>query len=434
LYKYLLSAALSCCLMLMSAVVWSKDADLDRQLQHVENRFNLKPLPLLPDRSRQPLFLLGKSLYFDKILSGNQNVSCASCHEPSLGTSDGLPLSLGQGNDFSSGKKPFHSQGAILRRSSPSLYNLGYAVTEKMFWDNRVSYDPNLKQFTTPSQYLNGSDPVLSNITAVLPNALASQVLFPMQDRLEMRGMPGENEVADAADEKGAWQAIMARVLKIESYRNLLVQSYPDTRFPDDFNIGHLGKALGYFVESAFATPNTPYDAYLRGEHNRLGEREKKGMLVFFGDGGCFRCHSGQLLTNHDSVNVGVPIITRTQDSKPDEGIFEITGAAGEKYAFRTPGLRNIALTAPYMHNGAFATLEQVVEHYSNPRKSIHGYEIPEWFGKHLGANTYHYDKNATVDVESHLDPRVAKGLRISEEDKANLVAFLKNALTEQPQ
>lgn len=418
---------------LIPGLAWSQESSIDRQLREIQERFQLKPLPILPDRSQQPLFLLGESLYFEKEISGNRNIACASCHHPGLGTSDGLPISLGQGNDFLDSQKPRRSNGAVLRRSSPSLFNLGYVVSEHMFWDSRVNYDAKSKQFSTPSEFLNGSNPSLSNVTALLPNALAAQVLFPMVDHLEMKGQAGENEIADASDEKEAWQAIIDRILNIERYRPLLTRAYPEIPFPDDFNIGHLAKALGYYIESAFSTPNTPYDAYLRGDHSQMSLQEKKGMVVFFSSGGCFRCHNGPLLTKQINVNIGIPVIKATQNSKPDQGRFEITGDQRDKYAFKVPGLRNVALSAPYMHNGAFATLEEVVEHYSGPLDSIRHYELPKNFGENLGESSFHYDKKATAEVANTLDFRVSGRLKLSKKDKDNLVAFLKNSLTGYP-
>lgn len=429
--KFYLCISLSFLGILLSGPSWSQESGVDRQLKEIQERFQLKPLPQLPDRRQQPLFLLGESLYFEKEISGNRNIACASCHQPNLGTSDGVPISLGQGNDFFDGEKPKHSKGAFLRRSSPSLFNLGYMISEQMFWDSRVRYDPDLKQFSTPSEYLNGAEPSLSNVTAELPNALSAQVLFPMVDHLEMKGMPGENEIADAADEKEAWQAILDRILKIERYRRLLTQAYPDIRLPSEFNIGHLGKALGYYVESAFSTPNTPYDAYLRGDHSQLSPQEKKGMVVFFSSGGCFRCHNGPLLTKQISVNIGIPVIKHKSHPKPDQGQFEITGNPGDKYFFKVPGLRNVALSAPYMHNGAFTTLEEVVEHYSNAMDSIAHYDLPDTFGGQLGESPFSYDKKATAEVAARLDFRVSGRLRLSRKDKDNLVAFLKNGLTD---
>ncbi len=423
-----------CCLwMLLPKIAWSQDENIDQRLAEIQKRFQLEPLPYLPDRKHEPLFMLGNALFFEQEISGNRNISCGSCHQPNLGTSDGLPLSMGQGNRFFETAKPLRSDGALLRRSAPVLYNLGHSTSLGMFWDSRVSYDAALKQFTTPSIYLNGTNPSLSNVTAVLPNALAAQALFPMADRNEMRGMPGENEIADTQDEEGAWQAIVSRILNLERYRELLTKAYPDIRSPSEFNIGHLGKAIAYYIEAAFSTPNTPYDAFLRGDHSRLSDQEKKGMVVFFSSGGCFRCHNGPLLTKEISVNIGIPVIEHAGQAKPDQGLYEITGVRGNKYQFKAPGLRNVALSAPYMHNGAFATLEDVVEHYSDPVKSIRDYVLHDGFGKQLGEASLHYDKKATFDVLRSLDARVSGGLTLSKEDKANLLAFLKNSLTSSP-
>lgn len=154
---------------------------------------------------------LGRALFFDKELSGNRNISCATCHHPTLATGDGLPLSVGEG---ASGLGPARTPlSPLIARHAPTLVAVGAADLRRLFWDGRVARDPATGALTTPVAALNGTSPTRPDLAGPLGSALAAQAMFPPTSPDEMRGQPGENELADAANEEAVWAAIMVRLV-----------------------------------------------------------------------------------------------------------------------------------------------------------------------------------------------------------------------------
>ena len=158
--------------------------ELDLKLEKYITAFRFEPVNKLPGMNRT-LYNLGKSLFSNRLLSTKSNISCMSCHDPVLGTGDGLPLSLGTGAHHNRRKKHIGS-GAIIARNSPPLYNKGHKEFDKFFADMRVfSFDG---IYTTPEPGLNGYNPEYRDIVGALSGPLAAQALFPMVDPLEMLG------------------------------------------------------------------------------------------------------------------------------------------------------------------------------------------------------------------------------------------------------
>ena len=197
----------------------SAQTKLDLQLKSYVEKFNLKPISG-PGIIDPELFKLGQMLFTDRILSGNNNISCVECHHPRVMTHDGLPLSIGEGSSGIevNGQHRMQGLGKVLARNTPALFNLGNVDT--MFWDGRISYDKKTKIFTTPVEELNGSDPIRSDITLALSSALAAQALFPMVNHDEMRGEKGSNTIANAKDELEAWNLIVKKVLAEKRYQD----------------------------------------------------------------------------------------------------------------------------------------------------------------------------------------------------------------------
>ncbi len=206
-----------------------------------------------------------------------------------------------------------------------------------------------------------------------LDNITAAQALFPLTAQFEMAGNPKENEIAGAVHDRidAAWPIIAKRVRSIPEYADMFAEAFDEIEAPQDLTIVQIGNALGAFINSEWASHDSPFDAYLT-KQTRLPEPAQRGMDLFFGKANCASCHSGPLFTDQKFHALGLPSFgpgrTRRFDPMPrDVGRMGESDTLKDAYRFRTPSLRNVALTAPYGHNGAFPTLESMIQHHSNP-------------------------------------------------------------------
>ena len=269
---------------------------------------------------------LGKKLFFDPVLSADNSISCASCHEPSLGFSDNRSVSLGV-------------EDRLGRRNSSPLANIGYH----------------------PYFTREGAVPTLE-----------MQVLVPIQEHDEF----DFNIVL-----------IAERLAAIEEYAEMSRTAYD--REPDAFVIT---RALSCF-ERSLISGNSRYDQYTsQGKVDVLSNEELRGLNLFFSERtGCTNCHGGFNFSDYSFQNNGI------YAEYEDEGKFHLTGEETDRGLFKVPSLRNIELTAPYMHDGSIETLEEIVRHYNSGGK---GYF------------------NQSEEV---------KPLNLTENEEADLVAFLKS-------
>lgn len=236
---------------------------------------------------------LGKQLYFDKRLSSDDTISCASCHDPKKGWSNG--------EQFATGVRS--QKGG---RNSPTIVNAGYSYFQ--FWDGRAIH-------------------------------VEGQAMGPVQNPVEM-AMKEED--------------VVEKLNKIEGYREQFQKV-----FGTDVTSDGIAKAIGAF-ERTILSGDAPYDRFKAGDKKALSESAQRGMKLFSGKAHCSACHSGPNFTDGAFHNIGVGM----ELEKPDKGRAEISKLAGDTGSFKTPTLREIARTAPYMHDGSVKTLEEVVEHY----------------------------------------------------------------------
>ena len=312
---------------------------------------------------------LGRLLFHDKLLSGNRNIACATCHSLEHGTSDGLSLGIGEGGaGVGPERTPGEGRGRIAKRvprNAPGLWNLGHRDVRTMFHDGRLE---------ASDLYGTGwNSPAEEWLPAGLTTLIAAQALFPLTAQFEMAGNPGENEVAGAAHDRidAAWPIIAARVRDVPGYADAFVAAFEEVRAPGDLTIVHVAQAIGAFTAEAFVSRDSPFDDHLAGAAPLAGAAAR-GMALFYGEAGCAACHSGPLLTDQGFHALGLPAFgpgrTRAFDPMPrDVGRMAESDLAEDAYRFRTPSLRNVALTAPYGHNGAHATLEGIVRHHLDP-------------------------------------------------------------------
>ncbi len=402
-------------LLLVASIVHA--SDLDTRLEGYITEFKLQPLRDLPKASPE-LRRLGQMLFMDRLLSGNRNISCMECHDPRLMTHDGLPLSLGEGAIFADGRTGprFQGDGHILPRNAPALFNVG--VLDSLFWDGRVSLiDGHL---TTPVE-------LPSDVRATIDSALAAQALFPLVDHQEMRGQPGTNEIADALSESEAWSLIMKRLMNTNHYPRALKAAFPTAT---SFNIGHVGVALAAFQIGQFHMNDTPFDRWLKGEKSALTPVQKKGMDVFFDKGKCGTCHLGENLTDMEFINVGIPSIGPGKKDGDDLGRFLIAPEENSPWGFRVPPLRNVGVTAPYMHNGVYTTLAEVVEHYDDVAASLTRFQwklvLPNYTTP-LRDHDHSQDQQRLATMAEDLPLQ----LHFTEEEEEALVEFLQTGLTD---
>jgi cytochrome c peroxidase len=245
---------------------------------------------------------LGKQLFFDPRLSGDDRMSCATCHVPEKAFTDGFKTAKG-------------AAGRSLKRNTQSLLNVGlYSV---YFWDGRAG-------------------------------SLEQQALVPIAAADEMN--------QDLNELVRELSAVPAYVKQFQS------------AFGTGVTKDGIAKALAAF-ERTLVTRNSPFDRFLAGDKSALSEQAREGWRLFR-DAGCIRCHSGPAFSDNKFYRLGV--------GYRDPGRGGITGDKQQLYAFRTPSLRDVARTAPYMHDGSFETLAQVVEFYfrSTPSGSSEGLTI----------------------------------------------------------
>ncbi|HNO76404.1 MAG TPA: cytochrome-c peroxidase [Nitrosomonas mobilis] len=244
---------------------------------------------------------LGKALFYDKILSGNGNIACATCHHPLTGTGDGLALSVGEGakglgvtRDTGSGSDAVHAR---VPRNAPHIFNLGAKEFTAMFHDGRVAVNNSL-----PSGFIS---PAGEQLPLGLDNSLAVQAMFPVTSASEMAGQAGENPVADAAAEgnlagaNGAWDLLAQRLRSIPEYVAMFQNAYPgQINTADDIQFKDAANAIAAFEATAWRADNSRFDQYLRGDRHALSKHEKRGMKLFYGKANCSGCHSGKFQTD----------------------------------------------------------------------------------------------------------------------------------------
>ncbi len=392
-------------------------------------------VPILPVPSQSPaLVQLGQSLMFDKLLSGNRDVSCATCHDPARQGADGLSLAIGTGGTGEGAARVTGTGRPFVSRNATSLLNVGLGPTY-LFWDARLS------------QHGVFGPPPLGVPVAPLPppggfthpqnvaDALVSQAFVPVLSREEMRGRAGDvdrfgnpNELALIPDDKPeeVWRAVMRRVLAVPEYVTRFQAAFPSVPV-QSFSFEHAARAIAAFETTAYTKAASPFDRYLARDDNALTPAAKRGATLFFGEARCASCHFGALLGGQRFANAGVPQLGpgSGKGAPLDRGVGDVIGQPHYQFAFRVPTLRNVELTAPYMHNGAYATLDAAVDHYRDVPKALREYDVSQ-LSPALRAS-YHGDEKTISAVLANLDFALRRPLPLTDADVSDLVAFLRS-------
>jgi cytochrome c peroxidase len=376
--------------------------------------------------------MLGQLLFYDPILSGSQQVSCATCHHPRFGTGDGVSLSLGDGASGLGPDRavdPDNPPEQRIPRNAPGLFNLGEAEFTVMFHDGRLEADPHL-----PSGI---RTPLGESMAEGFESVLAAQAMFPVLSADEMAGHYSENPIAQAVRTGhlslpgGAWDQIAERVAHIPDYRaqfDAILGESTEITFAD------IGNVIADFIAFEWRATDSPYDRHLAGA-DALSDAQQRGMDLFYGKAGCGTCHAGPFQTDHAFHAIAMPQLgpgkaARFETHARDEGRLRVTGAVEDAYAFRTPSLRNVVHTAPYGHAGAYRSLEAVVRHHLDPVASLYAYDRSEAILPVLdGANDWRVmddrDELAAIAEANDLEPAA-----LTDTDVADILAFLE-ALTD---
>jgi cytochrome c peroxidase len=320
-------------------------------------RFPYEAFPWPADNRETPERVeLGRLLFFDPLLSGNRRVACASCHVAALGTADGRAVGAALGDPA----------GGDLPRASMTIYNVRFQ--HAYFWDGRAA-------------------------------TLEELVSGPIENPRELNS---------------SVPAVLEAVAAVPEYQRRFAAAYGalDER--------SLRRAVAAFLRTVTAN-DAPVDRYLAGETEALSPGAAAGLALFFGKARCSRCHylplfagtEGPAFVTTEFRVTGVPARDEAGRAAPrldeDLGRGEHDPDPDLRHAFKAPTLRNIARTAPYMHNGVFATLEEVVDFYDRGGGPGLGYAVPN------------------LDFVLRPGP-----LRLSEGEKAQLVQLLREGLTDE--
>jgi cytochrome c peroxidase len=309
---------------------WDMTAVLDSMHELPNGLGALPPVQAPADNPQTPAKVeLGRALFFEKQLSGDGTISCATCHDPGKGFSDGKARAVG-------------FNGKELARHSPTVLNAAYNSSQ--FWDGRAG-------------------------------SLEEQARGPITSAAEMN-LVDEGELVQRLEADAAYR---------QEFREA---------FGEAPSLKNVAKAIAAY-ERTLVTANSRFDRYARGDKKALTRQEKQGLALFLGKARCAQCHNGVNFTDNKFYNLGT-------DEAADAGRYAITKQDDDVGAFKTPGLRDVTLHAPYLHDGSLATLEAVIDYYDRG-----------------GDNAKHKSKLMT-----RLD--------LTQQEKRNLLAFLQT-LTGEP-
>ena len=397
---------------------------LDDQLRAQFGQWGVVPIGAVTPPNAA-LVDLGRSLFFDKILSGNRDVSCATCHSPLSHGADALALSIGTGGTGDGTSRILGTGRQFTPRNAPSLINTGLG-SFYLFWDGRVSDLGGPTNFRTPAG-------------AALPNGLtsvlAAQAMFPVTNRNEMRGEVGDHDVfgnanelalIDTAQYGAIWSAMMQRIVAVNGYVAKFNAAFPGVPVTS-LGFQHAANAIAAFERTAFTFTNSPFDRYVGRDDRAMSTEAKEGALLFFTKARCSSCHFGPLLGGQSFASAGVPQLGPGVGNAAPLDLGQDPQFQGQtlRFLFRVPSLRNVELTAPYMHDGAFATLEAVVRHYNKVEETLRNYDVSQ-LDPRLRAQ-YRGDAATIEAILAATSPNIRQPLGLSDTEVRQLVAFLQS-------
>jgi cytochrome c peroxidase len=326
---------------------------------------------------------LGQALFWDRELSGNRGIACATCHHPRFGTSDGVSLDIGEGGiGLGPDRKPDPKNYPEQRvpRNAPALWNVGARGFTALFADGRIEADP-----SRPSGF---RTPLEDEMVTGFASLLSAQTMFPVLSSDEMAGHYEENEISTLVRQgrltgpDGAWEAIAKRIAAIPAYTNDFKAVYPEIAEGRPIHFTDISNAVAAYMTFDFRSDGSPYDQFLRGEA-ALSEQAEAGRVLFYGAAGCGTCHTGALLSDMKYHAMGDPQLgpgkaERFEHHQRDTGRMRVSNNPADAYAFRTPSLRNVTLTAPYGHTGSYSDLASYLRQHAAPGSGLADYDVTQ--------------------------------------------------------
>jgi len=363
---------------------------------------------------------LGRNLFFDHALSGVEQTACSTCHHPARQFTDARNIARGVYCDLvpdvsitCDDAPPEGEDGNVVgpdrssplnSRNSPTLINS--ALYPRQMWNGRFAFIECVNDDVNDCDASKGFRfPAPESDLLYVRSLPAAQALIPVTELVEMTGdFPHFDGIPEEpAHVNEEIRGSIARVLDDnDTYRSLFEEAYPENR-PDLALSEHdpwipfagyipylaVADALGHFMETLVMT-DAPWDRYVRGDTDAISVAAKRGALAFYEGDRCSSCHAGDMFSDFDNHNIGVPQVGPGTGRKAlgdpayegltnwDFGLEEITFARGDRFKFRTPPLRGVAVTSPYMHNGAYTTLADAIRHHFDPAMSYDEYDLTQ--------------------------------------------------------
>ncbi|WP_437305145.1 cytochrome-c peroxidase [Sorangium sp. So ce388] len=368
---------------------------------------------------------LGRDLFFDSILGLNDDNSCAGCHSPTTGFADTQSIAIGIDNNGVVGPG---REGPRNQRRAPTVINSAFYPT--LMWNSRffaVSGDP-----FDNSQGFSFTSPEGMSLS-YLPHLLDAQAFIPPTEITEMTGYkaPPSHDVVRAD--------VVERVNEEDAYRRRFGRRFDAVKRGDAITYDMIAAAIAEF-EISLTFADAPIDRFARGRHKAMTLEQKRGALLFFGEAGCVTCHavsgrSNEMFSDFQQHAIGVPQIAPTDDpalsnvvfdgpnADEDFGLEQVTGDRADRYKFRTPPLRNIALQPTFFHNGAFTSLEGAIRHHLDVYSSA-----AEYTNAHLDPDL-RGEMGPLAPVLAAVDPLLQQPIELTEEEIGWLCAFVGEAL-----
>ena len=365
---------------------------------------------------------VGRLLWFDTVTGLNGDNTCAGCHSPTNGFGDSQPISIGIENNGIVGPD---RHGPRNMRRAPMVIN--NAFFPALMWNGRfasLSGDP----FDNGAGFL--FPPPEGATLSDQPHLLVAQAFIPPTERTEVAGFdfPGDDDAIRAE--------VMRRVNAVLEYRKLFEQVFPELRSGAAISYPMFARAIAEF-EFSLTFANAPIDQFARGDETAMTPAEKRGALLFFGKAGCESCHgvsgaSNEMFTDFRMHAIAVPqlvpAVTNNQfdgaAADQDFGREDFTGSPDDRYAFRTPSLRNVAVEAAFMHDGAFTTVRAAIRHHLDAVGSLLSYD-PSAQGLPADLSTVG-PRGRLLDA---LDPLLRTPIRLTPDELDDLLAFVSAGL-----
>ena len=364
---------------------------------------------------------VGRMLWFDPIGGLNDDNTCGGCHSPTNGFGDTQSIAIGIDNNGIVGPG---RTGPRNQRRSPMVINTAFYPT--LMWNSRFrarSGDP----FDNRAGLL---FPAPEGLTlSYQPHLLTAQAFIPPTERVEVAGFVFRGNNDDIRNE------VLRRLNANRNYRELFSRAFPQVKAGSPITFDDFGRAIAEF-EFTLVSTDAPIDRYARGDRNALSEGQKLGAVLFFGRAGCVQCHavsgqSNEMFSDFREHVTGVPQVAPTIGNvtfdgaglNEDFGLEQVTGDPADRYAFRTSPLRNVALQPAFMHNGAFARLEDAIRYHLDPIGQAGSY-APDLLAADLRG-----PRGPIAPMLARLDPRLQVPVALSDAELDALVDFVRNGL-----